>query len=96
MIPSSGPGSTILSGGLVVAEQRLRYLAPIHYREEPIQVGMTVAHVGGSSFHLACRVFDSKKKLVFADGLVALVTYSFAKGRPRKLSKEERAWLSGD
>ncbi len=96
VIPSSGPGSTILSGGLVVAEQRLRYLAPIHYREEPIQVGMTVAHVGGSSFHLACRVFDSKKKLVFADGLVALVTYSFAKGRPRKLSKEERAWLSGD
>ena len=59
VIPESGPGSTILSGGLVVAEQQLKYLAPLHYRKEPVQVGMSVDHVGGSSFRLACRVFDA-------------------------------------
>ena len=48
VIPESGPGSTILSGGLVVAEQQLKYLAPLHYRKEPVQVGMSVDHVGGS------------------------------------------------
>ena len=96
IIPASGPGSTILSGGLVVAEQQLKYLAPLHYRTEPIQVGMSVDHVGGSSFRLACRVFDAENRTVFAQGFVALVTYNFATGSPRKLSDDERAWLTGE
>ena len=96
VIPASGPGSTILSGGLVVAEQQLKYLAPLHYRTEPIQVGMSVDHVGGSSFRLACTVFDAETGTVFAQGFVALVTYNFATGSPRKLSTDERAWLTGE
>lgn len=95
VIPASGPGSTILSGGLVVAEQQLKYVAPLHYRSDPIQVGMTVDHIGGSSFRLACRVFDAVSGVVFAEGFVALVTYSFESGSPRRLSDDERAWLEG-
>ena len=93
VIPLSGPGSTILSGGLVVAEAQLKYLAPLHYTKEPIQVGMRVEHVGGSSFRLACRVFDQGSGTVYAEGVVALVTYNFATGAPRKLSPSEREWL---
>ena len=96
LIPDSGPGSTILSGGLVVAEQQLKYLAPLHYRKAPVQVGMTVDHVGGSSFRLACRVFDAASRTVFAEGFVALVTYNFTTGAPRKLSEDERAWLTSE
>ncbi len=96
VIPDSGPGSTILSGGLVVAEQQLKYLAPLHYRKAPVQVGMTVDHVGGSSFRHACRVFDAVSGTVFAEGFVALVTYNFTTGAPRKLSEDERAWLTGE
>ena len=96
VIPESGPGSTILSGGLVVAEQQLKYLAPLHYRKAPVQVGMTVDHVGGSSFRLACRVFDAQSGTVYAEGFVALVTYNFTIGAPRKLSSDERAWLTGE
>ena len=96
VIPESGPGSTILSGGLVVAEQQLKYLAPLHYRKAPVQVGMTVDHVGGSSFRLACRVLDAASGTVFAEGFVALVTYNFTTGAPRKLSEDERAWLTGE
>ena len=96
VIPDSGPGSTILSGGLVVAEQQLKYLAPLHYRKAPVQVGMTVDHVGGSSFRLACRVFDAQGGTVYADGFVALVTYNFTTGAPRKLSSDERAWLTSE
>ena len=94
IIPESGPGSTILSGGLVVAEQQLKYLAPLHYRRDPLQVGMLVDHVGGSSFRLACRVFDATHGTVFAEGFVSLVAYSFSSGAPRKLSDDERAWLT--
>ena len=96
VIPDSGPGSTILSGGLVVAEQQLKYLAPLHYRKAPVQVGITVDHVGGSSFRLACRVFDAQSGTVYAEGFVALVTYNFTTGAPRKLSSDERAWLTGE
>ena len=94
VIPSDGPGSTILSGGLVVAEQSLKYTAPLHYRSDPIQVGMSVDHIGGSSFRLGCRVFDAHTGTVFAEGFVALVTYDFARAAPRKLSPDEREWLS--
>ena len=55
---------------------------------------MTVDHVGGSSFRLACRVFDSETEVVFAEGFVSLVTYSFEKGAPRRLSDPEREWLA--
>ena len=96
VIPDSGPGSTILSGGLVVAEQQLKSRAPLHYRKAPVQVGMTVDHVGGSSFRLACRVFDAQGGTVYAEGFVALVTYNFTTGAPRKLSSDERAWLTGE
>ena len=94
VIPAEGPGSTILSNGLVVAEQQLKYTAPLHYRGAPVQVGMTVDHVGGSSFRLACRVFDALSGVIFASGFVSLVAYDFAAGVPRKLVDDERQWLA--
>jgi acyl-CoA thioester hydrolase len=94
VIPTEGPGSTILSGGLVVAEQSLTYVAPLHYRIEPVLIGMTVEHIGGSSFRLGCRVFD-QAGTVFASGFVSLVAYDFSRGAPRRLSPDERTWLEG-
>lgn len=95
VIPAEGPGSTILSGGLVVAEQSLTYKAPLHYRHEAVSVGMTVDHIGGSSFTLACRIFDHTSGVVFAHGVVGLVAYDFGTKAPRKLSADERNWLGG-
>lgn len=93
VIPETGPGSTLLANGLVVREQSLTYLVPLHYRFEPIAVGMTVDHIGGSSFRLACRIFDPASGVDFATGYVALVAYDFEAKRPRKLSPSEREWL---
>ena len=95
VIPTEGPGSTILSGGLVVREQSLTYLAPLHYRQAPVSIGMTVDHIGGSSFRLACRIFDPETSVVFAEGFVSLVAYDFSIKAPRKLSLDERTWLGG-
>lgn len=93
VIPTKGPGSTILSGGLVVAQQSLTYLVPLHYRPAAVSVGMSVDHIGGSSFTLACRIFDRDSGVVFATGSVGLVAYNFASQSPRKLSPDERDWL---
>jgi acyl-CoA thioester hydrolase len=95
MIPQEGPGSTILSGGLVVAEQSLSYTAPLHYRPEPVQVVMSVEHIGGSSFRLACRIVDAATETVYASGFVSLVAYDFDRRAPRRLSDAERTWLGG-
>jgi acyl-CoA thioester hydrolase len=94
VIPESGPGSTLLTNGLVVREQSLTYLVPLHYRKEKIAVGMTVDTVGGSSFRFACRIFDPLSSQVFASGFVSLVAFDFTTSRPRRLTPDEREWLS--
>jgi len=53
-----------------------------------------VDHLGGSSFRLACRVFDAHTDVVFAEGFVSIVAYDFATAAPRKLSADERQWLN--
>ncbi|HAA79406.1 MAG TPA: hypothetical protein DCE05_03710 [Microbacteriaceae bacterium] len=72
----------------------MKYTAPLHYRLEPISVGMSVDHLGGSSFRLAARVFAAHTDVVFAEGFVSLVAYDFATAAPRKLTADERQWLS--
>jgi acyl-CoA thioester hydrolase len=62
-------GSDILENGLVVVEQKLTYLTPLHYRQEPVQVGLTVDHVGGSSFRFACRIFDARADTLMRTGM---------------------------
>jgi acyl-CoA thioester hydrolase len=93
VLSEAGPETEFLTTGVVVVEQRLTYRAPLHYRVEPVAVGMTVSEVGNSSFRLESRIFDPVDGTVFADGYVALVAYSAQSGAPRRLSDAERHWL---
>lgn len=86
-------GSDILENGLVVVEQKLTYLTPLHYRQEPVQVGLTVDHVGGSSFRFACRIFDAGADTLFAHGYVTMVAFDFETQTSRLLTQAERSWL---
>ena len=86
-------GSDILENGLVVVEQKLTYLTPLHYRQEPVQVGLTVDHVGGSSFRFACRIFDAGSDTLFAHGYATMVAFDFETQTSRLLTQAERSWL---
>jgi len=76
-----------------VVEQKLTYLTPLHYRQEPVQVGLTVDHVGGSSFRFACRIFDARADTLFAHGYVTMVAFDFGTQTSRLLTQAERSWL---
>ena len=87
------PGSDILENGLLVGEQKLTYRTPLHYRQAPIQVGLTVDHIGGASFRFACRIFDKETETLYAEGHVTSVAFNFDTHSTRKLTDHERQWL---
>ncbi len=94
VLTDAGSATEFLTTGVVVGEQQLRYLAPLDYSYTSVSVGMTVDHLGTSSFRLQSRIFDSATGTVFASGYVSLVAYSAAGQSPRELSPTEREWLS--
>lgn len=94
VLTDAGSATEFLTTGVVVGEQQLRYHAPLEYSASSVSVGMSVDHVGTSSFRLACRIFDSISGTIFASGFVSLVAYSAATQAPRPLSGSEREWLS--
>lgn len=85
----------LLTHGLVVREATLTYHAPLHYRQAPIVVELTVSKVGGASIDIDCRVLDSEDatSLCFASGHLRLVAYDFDAQAPKRLSSQERKWL---
>jgi acyl-CoA thioester hydrolase len=94
-ITGTNPESNLLSRGLVVHEASLTYHRPLHYRVDPVWVEIVVATVGGASLDIACRVLDTKDPggICFAEGLIRLVAYDFARSAPRRFSDQERSWL---
>lgn len=91
-----GP-TTLLGHGLVVARAELRYLRPLNYRTAPIWAHMSVTALTPVSFTLSYRIHDleSDDSECYAVGEVELVGYDLDAERPRRLTPEEKAWLSG-
>jgi len=77
---------------VVVARNLVEYLAPIPYSEEPIEVEMWVARVGGSSIEVHYEVFsvagEARTLTTRASTLIAFLDGAGA--GPRRLSPEER------
>ena len=77
---------------VVVARNLIEYLAPIPYSEEPIEVEMWVARVGGSSIEVHYEVFSvtggARTLTTRASTLIAFLDGEAA--GPRRLSPEER------
>lgn len=95
-IMSADKDDNLLTDGLIVHKATLTYHAPLHYRVEPVVVELTVTKVGGASIDLDCRVFDTDnpESTCFASGHIRLVAYDFDSGAPKRLGREEKAWLS--
>lgn len=94
--PTSGDGSSLLIGGIVVASQGLDYSAPLGYRREPVLVGLRVTRIGTSSFTLHCRIHDTPSESddhVYAAGDVVMVAVDQESARSRPFTGPERRWL---
>lgn len=86
----AGPAATTHT---VVARQEVEYLAPVHYRRDPVTVEMWLGRLGGASVDVCYEVTGTidGERTVFVRAQTTLVLLDAPSGRPRRLSDEERA-----
>lgn len=90
-------GIDSFEGQLVVVRHEIDYRRPLFYRLEPVTVESWVTRVSASNFHLAYDVRDegTHREAPYATATSVLAAYDHEGGRPRRLSADERAWLTG-
>jgi acyl-CoA thioester hydrolase len=86
-----GEGSESFTGGSVVARHEIDYLRPLVHRHEPVTVETWVTKVGAASLTVAYEVRDAQT--VYARASTVVVPYDLGKGRPRRITPEERSFL---
>lgn len=95
-MPTSGPGSTLISVGFVVAHQELDYVRSLTYTKAPIRVTLVVEKVGTSSFTISSEVHEVEsngRPTLCAKGSVVLVAFDKVTQQARALTADEKAWL---
>jgi acyl-CoA thioester hydrolase len=77
--------------GVVVARHEIDYRRPLMYSPRPVRIESWVTRIGNSSFTIAYEVRDEMH--VYATASSVLVPYDVTKGRPRRITEEERGYL---
>ncbi|MGW7007555.1 acyl-CoA thioesterase [Streptomyces sp. NPDC054933] len=75
----------------VVSRSAIDYRAPLHYRDEPVDVHVWVTKSGAATFELAYEIRDTDQ--LYAEATITIVAYNLTTGRPRRLSDLERDFL---
>ena len=83
---------TGLRRGIVVASHEIAYKRPVLYHADPLQVQIWVSDVRAAAFSCHYELFDHGQLAV--TGSTLLVTFDFALDRPRRLTPEEKTFLS--
>ena len=84
-------GERALSEGVLVAHHEIDYKRPLVYHPRGVDIEMWVGSIKGASFEIRYEVHD--ETTVFARAASVLVPYDLEKGRPRRVSDRERAFL---
>jgi acyl-CoA thioester hydrolase len=81
-----------LRRGTVVAEHEIRYKRPVVYSAKPLEVQIWVSDVRAAAFTCHYEVHDHGQLAV--TGSTLLVPYDFSIARPRRLTTEEKEFLT--
>lgn len=101
----AGPEQTFLDlvgpeNYTLVGRHEIEYLAPLHFRPQPVYVNIWVTQLGGSSFQFGYRVAEKDDSVVYALASSGMVLVNRASGRPVRLSDAQRhaleTWLGDD
>ena len=91
-VPLSGIDQ--VTAGILVAASEIKYIRPLRHRHTPVPIDVWVTRIGAASFALAYEVRDEDGP-VYARASSVMVPYDFTNERPRRLTSEEKHWLSG-
>ena len=83
---------TGLRQGTVVAAHEIRYKLPVVYSREPLDVQIWVSGIRAAAFTCHYELFDHGRLAV--TGATLLVPFDFAIDRPRRLTPDEKAFLT--
>jgi acyl-CoA thioester hydrolase len=94
----SDDGGNMLDTGVLVARHEIDYIAPLHWRPEPVAIDLWVTDIKGASFDMGYEVLDDDvdgKPVVYARAESTMVVYDLQAQRPRRLSAADRERLEG-
>ncbi|MEU6080770.1 thioesterase family protein [Streptomyces sp. NPDC047108] len=83
--------SPSFTGGSVVARHEIDYLRPLVHRHEPVIVETWVTKVGAASLNVSYEIKDEEQ--VYVRASTTVVPYDLERGRPRRITAEERVFL---
>ncbi len=88
-------GGEALAAGVVVVRHEVRYVEPLVFRMQPVDVEVWVTEVRAATFTLAYEVFDEtpEGRRVYLRARSVLTPYVFEEERPRRLSPQEKEVL---
>ncbi|GAA4768735.1 MULTISPECIES: thioesterase family protein [Streptomyces] len=90
-----GDGSPSFSGGSVVARHEIDYVRPLVHRHEPVVVESWVTRISAASLTIAYEVKEAgEPDTVYVRASTVVVPFDLAAQRPRRISAEEKAFLS--
>ena len=97
----SEDGGNMLDTGVLVARHEIEYLAPLHWRPEPVAIDLWVTEIKGASFEMGYEVLDDDddaaeaggRPVVYARAESTMVVFDLEAKRPRRLSAADRERL---
>lgn len=95
--PGEPPVLAALGAGTftMTVAQRIEYTAEMPYAGQDVVAEVWLSRVGGKSIEMDCRVVDAPGGTVYFIARVTSVIMDLATRRPRALTDEETAHLSG-
>ena len=85
-------GGKALAEGVLVAHHEIDYKRPLVYHPRGVDIAMWVGYIKGASFQIRYEVRD--EETVFATAASVLVPYDLEAARPRRVSQQERDFLT--
>ncbi|RLL66825.1 thioesterase family protein [Streptomyces sp. Z26] len=89
----AGSAAGSFKGGSVVARHEIDYLRPLVHRHTPVTIETWVTKVNAASATLDYEIKDPGE--VYARARTVIVPYDLERGRPRRLTPEEKTFLEG-
>ena len=84
-------GVESLERGVVISRHEIDYLRPVDYGD-PVRIELWLEEIRASRFIVAYELFDNER--VASRARTVCVPFDLANGRPRRISDDERRFLS--
>lgn len=83
--------------GVLLVRYQVDFHAPLVFRRQPILVDLWVTDIRAASFTLAYEIYDivDGERVVHLRATSQMAPFVFATERPRRLTEDERTFLSG-